>query len=401
MQSKPINFDNTEIAFAYKSNARLKVSHFVLSTMSFPWMVKLGTVLVAFVLKINLPVKGIIKKTLFAQFCGGESIEDCKNIVKLLGDHNVQTILDYSVEGIKNESGYNAAKEETLRVIQFASKSSHIPFCVLKLSALGPTELMVKAQNQEKLSELERTKLDYCEQRVIEIARKVDEKKLMVMIDAEESWFQSFIDGVADRLMEKLNKERPVVFNTFQLYHEDVFDRLNFALEKAKNGGYYLGAKLVRGAYMEKERSRAEKLDYKSPVHLDKNSVDNDYNAALKLCIENIDRMGICSGTHNEESAKYLAKLMEEAKLSKNDTRICFAQLLGMGDNISFTLSRAGYNVAKYVPYGPVEKVLPYLFRRAEENTSISWLSGREYLLVKKEIGRRKKSKASQRYAVE
>lgn len=392
MQSEAINFDNTEVAFAYKTNTELKRSHFVFSSMGSPWMVKLGTFLTNMALRFRLPVKGLVKKTLFNQFCGGESIEDCRGTIELLGFHHVNTILDYSVEGLKNEDGFNDVKEEALRIVESAAKSRHIPFCVLKLSALGSTDLMTKAQNAEKLNEVEKTKLYYCEKRVIEIVQKVYDKGLMVMIDAEESWFQNFIDGVARRLMEKFNRERPVVFNTYQMYRHDIANKLKFALALATSEDYYLGVKLVRGAYMEKERERAEEMGYPSPIHLTKAEVDEDYNQHLELCLSHIDQMGLCAGTHNEDSAKYMAKVMEEKGLSNDDPRIYFAQLLGMSDHISFTLSNAGYNVAKYVPYGPVEKVLPYLFRRADENTSIAGQSSREYRLVKQELRRRKNS---------
>ena len=390
MQSEPINFDDTATAFAYRTTGELKNSHFVFTTMSKPWMVKLGTVMTNLALKLRLPVKGIIKKTLFNQFCGGESVKDSSKTIALLGDHNVQTILDYSVEGLKSEDGYNDTRDEALRVIDFASTNDHIPFCVLKLSGLGSTDLMTKAQAKEALSEVEKTKLYNAELRVDEIVNKASSKGLMVMIDAEESWFQGFIDGVAYRMMEKYNKERPIVYNTYQLYRHDMLDRLKRAQIQAEVDGYYIGAKLVRGAYMEKERARAEEMGYESPIHKNKEGVDKDYDEALKLCMEHIGRMGICAGTHNEESSKLLTQLMEEQKLVNNDNRIFFGQLLGMSDNISFKLAAMGYNVAKYVPYGPVEKVLPYLFRRAEENTSIAGQSGREYTLVKNELRRRK-----------
>ncbi len=390
MQSEPINFDDTATAFAYRTNGELKNSHFVFTTMSKPWMVKIGTVMTNLALRMKLPVKGIIKKTLFNQFCGGESIKDCNKTINLLGDYNVQTILDYSVEGLESEDGYNDTKEEALRVIDFAATNDHIPFCVLKLSGLGSTELMTKAQAKETLTEIEKTKLYNSEQRVDQIVRKASSKGLMVMIDAEESWFQSFIDGVAYRMMEKYNKERPVVYNTYQMYRHDMLDRLKRAQIQAEVDGYYLGAKLVRGAYMEKERDRAEEMGYESPIHKDKAAVDKDYDDSLRFCMDHIDRMGICAGTHNEESSQLLTKLMAEQKISNKDSRIFFGQLLGMSDNISFKLADLGYNVAKYVPYGPVEKVLPYLFRRAEENTSIAGQSGREYTLVKKELRRRK-----------
>jgi len=393
MQSEPINFDDTKTAFAHKSTTDLKKSHFVFASMGKPWMVDIGTVLTNFALKVKLPVKGLIKKTLFNQFCGGESIEDCGDTIKNLGEENVHTILDYSVEGLKNEDGYNDVKEEALRVVEYASLNENIPFCVLKLSGLGPTDLMTKAQNDEKLTEIEKTKLYNCEKRVGEIAQKVAEKGLMVMIDAEESWFQNFIDGVAYRLMEKYNKERPIVYNTYQLYRHDVIARLERAIARAEHDKFFLGAKLVRGAYMEKERERAEEMEYPSPIHDTKVGVDEDYDTALDLCMEKIEMMGVCVGTHNENSCNHMVRLMQEKGLSPDDKRIYFAQLLGMSDNISFKLADLGYNVAKYVPYGPVEKVLPYLFRRAEENTSIAGQSGREYMLVKKELKRRKQEK--------
>lgn len=391
MQSGPINFDDTKTAFTHKSNGDLKKSHFVFATMGKPWMVNLGTRLTNFALNINLPVKGIIKKTVFDQFCGGESIEDCAKTIQTLGNQNVHTILDYSVEGLKNEDGYDDAKKEAIRVVEYASENKHIPFCVLKLSALGSTELMTKVQNDEKLTELEKNKLYFCELRVDEICKQVVDKGLKIMIDAEESWFQNFIDGVAYRMMEKYNKESPVVYNTYQLYRHDILDRLKRSLLRAEHDNYYLGAKLVRGAYMEKERDRAEEFGYDSPIHMDKEGVDKDYDEALKLCIDNIERMAFCAGTHNEESCNLLADLMKGNGIPPEDKRVYFAQLLGMSDNISFKLADLGYNVAKYVPYGPVEKVLPYLFRRAEENTSIAGQSGREYTLIKKELKRRKK----------
>lgn len=393
MQSELINFEDTATAFAHKSTSELKNSHFVFSTMNFPWVVKAGTWLTNKALQLQIPLKGLIKKTLFHQFCGGETIEDCSHTIATLGDSGVSTILDYSVEGLKSEDGYNAALEEALRVVDFAAQNKHIPFCVIKLSALGPTDLMTKAQDKLKLSELEKTKLYYTEQRVEKIAKRVSDCGLMLMIDAEESWFQNFIDGVAYRMMEKFNKERPVVYNTYQMYRHDMMGRLQRAVAKAKHDQHYIGAKLVRGAYMEKERDRADDLGYDSPVHKTKEDVDRDYDRALRFCMQHIDVMGICAGTHNEQSSNLLVQLMSEHNVTHGDPRLHFAQLLGMSDNISFKLSHTGYNVAKYVPYGPVEKVLPYLFRRAEENTSIAGQSSREFTLVKKELKRRKLQK--------
>ena len=390
MQTDPINFDDTQTAFAYKSTKELKRSRFIFSTMGKSWMVDMGTRLTGFALRVKLPVKGIIKGTLFNQFCGGESIEDCQGTIDALAAKNVHTILDYSVEGLKNEDGYEDVKKEALKGVEFANKSKNIPFCILKLSGLGSTSIMTKAQDNEPLTELEKTKLCRCEQRVDEIISKVSEKGLMLMIDAEESWFQHFTDGVVYRMMEKYNKERPVVFNTYQMYQQNTFECLKEAIGRAGEAGFHLGAKLVRGAYMEKERERAKKKNYPSPIHENKERVDEDYDRALELCMRNIDRMGICVGTHNEMSCNKMVRIMEEQGILRGDRRIYFAQLLGMSDNISFKLADLKYNVAKYVPYGPVEKVLPYLFRRAEENTSIAGQSGRELSLVAKEIKRRK-----------
>lgn len=393
MESKLIHFNDTEVAFAYKATKQLKWSRFVFAVMGYPWMVKLGMSLIHLALKIHFPVRNIIKKTLFNQFCGGESIQDCEKTIKLLGNRNVHTILNYSIEGIESEDGYNEVMLEAFRIVDFSTMADYVPFCVLKLSGLGSTYLMNKAQRDETLSEEEKTKLNHFEQRVIKIAQKVHDQGIMMMIDAEESWIQGFIDGVSERLMERFNKTRPVVFNTYQLYRTDAFNQLQLALKKATDDGYYLGAKLVRGAYMEKERKRAREMGYVSPIHPNKVAVDKDYDAAIRFCVQHIGRMGLCSGTHNEKSVRHLAELMEENGLEKNDSRIYFAQLLGMSDHISFLLSKRGYNVAKFVPYGPVRKVLPYLFRRAEENTSIAGQSGREYLLIQKELKRRKNKK--------
>ncbi len=389
MQSEPIDFNDTATAFAYQSTRELKNSHFMFASMSRSWMVKAGMMLTNLTLDLKLPVKGIIKKTLFNQFCGGESIEDCSKKIALLETHNIQTILDYSVEGLKGEAGHNDTKEEAFRIVDFVANNANVPFCVLKLSSLGSTALMAKAQSKEKLMEIEKTKLYNVEMRVDDIIKKAKSKGLMVMIDAEESWFQNFIDGVAYRMMEKYNKDRLVVYNTYQLYRCNVLDRLKRAQISAEYNDYYIGAKLVRGAYMGKERARAEEMNYESPIHANKEIVDREYDEALRFCMENIDRMGICAGTHNEKSNNLLVQLMKEQNIANKDNRIFFAQLLGMSDNISFKLAKLGYNVAKYMPYGPVEEVLPYLFRRMEENKSIARQSGREYALVRKELRRR------------
>lgn len=393
MQSNPIDFDDTKTAFAQKSDLELQKSNLIFTALANPWLVRVGTLVTNYALKANLPVKRIIKRTMFDQFCGGEFIADCSKTIRLLGEKNVQTILDYSVEGLKNEDGYDEVKNEAIRVLDYASDNQNITFCVLKLSGLGSTDLMMKLQNKEDLSEIEKTKLHYCEQRVDAIIAVAVKKNLRVMLDAEESWIQCFIDSVAYRMMEKYNHSYPVVYNTYQLYRHDVLGRMERAILKAEAEGYFLGAKVVRGAYMEKEREKAAEQNYPSPIHRTKESVDQDYDNALKLCLSHIEHVGICAGTHNEDSANLLTQLIAAYNLQPNDKRIYFAQLLGMSDNISFKLADMGYNVGKYVPYGPVKKVLPYLFRRAKENTSIAGQSGRQLSLIRKELKRRKKEK--------
>lgn len=390
MQEEKINFEDTKVAFSYKSNKELRNAHFLFSSIAKPWLVGIGTKLVKFALAIHLPIKSIIKKTLFKQFCGGETIEGCSDTLNLLGNHNVKTILDYSVEGMSTEEGFDAAKEELIRVIEYAANTEHIPFAVFKVSGVGDTEVMIKVQAGEKLNQEEETKIRNLETRVWEIIEKANQVNLRVMIDAEESWFQSYIDELTYRLMRKYNQDQALVYNTYQMYRNDMLGRLEDALEQAENENYHLGAKLVRGAYMEKERDRAADKGYPSPIHKDKTSVDRDYNLALKLMMDNVDRIGVCVGTHNENSCNYFVNLIKELGLSTDDERLYLAQLLGMSDNISFKLASMGYNIAKYVPYGPVRKVLPYLFRRAEENTSVAGQTGRELRLIEKEIKRRK-----------
>jgi proline dehydrogenase len=390
MQKQTIRFDDTQTAFAFRSNKELKRSHFVFNTMKHPWMVKTGIVLTKVVLALKLPFKGIIKRTLFNQFCGGESIDGCVHTVKKLGEYNVHTILDYSVEGASVEEVFDQTRDEILHICASAKGDPHIPFSVVKLTGLGSADIMTRAQAGESLSEQEKKSLEKMKARAEAIAKAAKDNDLMFMIDAEESWMQDIIDEVAYDLMKKFNVDRPVVYNTYQLYRHEAFDNLKQAFAKASEEGYYFGAKLVRGAYMEKERDRAEEFGYPSPIHKDKADTDRDYDAALTFCMEHIDRIGVCAGTHNEKSSQLFVDLVNDKGIDKTDRRAYAAQLLGMSDHISFNLAKEGFNVAKYVPYGPIEKVMPYLFRRAEENTSIAGQTGRELTLIKKEIQRRK-----------
>lgn len=389
-ENSKINFEDTATAFAHKSNWELKKSHFVFSTMNYPIVVKAGTAMTNLALKLHLPVKGLIRKTLFDQFCGGESIEGSEPRMIQLAEGRVKTILDYSVEGEANEDGYDEAVAEALRVSDYAKQHVSIPFCVIKLTGLGSTRVMEKKQNGDVLTSEEQMRFDRMVARIDEIVGQAVANDMKFMIDAEESWIQDVIDQITYDLMKKYNKEKPYVYNTYQLYRHEALANMKAGFEEVKAADCYFAAKLVRGAYMEKERDRAEEKGYPDPIQPSKEATDKDYNEGLQFAVEHIDRFAVCAGTHNEGSCQLLVNLIDAHKIEKSDDRVYFAQLLGMSDNISFKLADLGYNVAKYVPYGPVEKVLPYLFRRADENTSIAGQSGREFTLVKKELKRRR-----------
>ncbi|MGM0498140.1 MAG: proline dehydrogenase family protein [Bacteroidota bacterium] len=386
-----MDFENTKIAFKSKSNKELKKAYLLFSTIKHPWLVKTGKLLVNIALGIKFPIKWIVKPTIYAHFCGGETISECEPVVQKLAKHNVKTILDYSVEGKESPEEMQAALDETIRAIKNASKNPDIPFAVFKPTAFGKDAMFEKASSDEDLTPGEQEELDRFRERIDKLAKTAYEGDIPIMIDAEDYCYQKVIDQVVTEMMEKYNKEKTIVFNTLQMYRWDRLDFLKEELRKAQEGGYYIGMKFVRGAYMEKERERAKRLGYPSPIHPDKESTDRDYNAALKFSVENIEKIAIFNGTHNEQSSLYLTELMEEHGIAKDDPRAWFSQLYGMSDHISFNLAEEGYNVAKYLPYGPVKNVLPYLIRRAEENTSVAGQTSRELNLLKKEINRRKK----------
>ena len=387
-----IDFENTKIAFKSKSNKELKKAYFLFSTIKYPWLVKIGKVLVNIALGIRIPIKWIVKPTIYAHFCGGETISECDPVVQKLAKHNVETILDYSVEGKESPEEMQAALDETIRAIKNASENPDIPFAVFKPTAFGKDSMLEKASSGEELNSSEQEELGRFRERIDRLSKTAYDGDIPIMIDAEDYCYQKVIDQVVTEMMEKYNKEKTIVFNTLQMYRWDRLDFLKEELRKAQEGGYYIGMKFVRGAYMEKERERAKRLGYPSPIHPDKERTDRDYNAALKFSVENIDKIAIFNGTHNEESSLYLTELMEEHGIKKDDPRAYFSQLYGMSDHISFNLAEQGYKVAKYLPYGPVKNVLPYLIRRAEENTSVAGQTSRELTLLKKEINRRKKA---------
>lgn len=385
-----ISFDNTENAFKAKSDKDLKRSYWLFKIIGNPSIVRLCAILTPVALKLHLPIKGIIKATIFKQFVGGENIQDCNQTIAELGRFNIGTILDYSVEGKESEIDFDACCKETIETIKRAKGDNLIPFCVFKVTGLARFALLEKVSSRDQLSSSELAEWDRVKQRVDAIAKAAHDADKPLFIDAEESWIQPAIDELADSNMAAYNTQKPIVYNTFQLYRKDRLEFLKASYEKALAENYFIGAKLVRGAYMEKERERARKMNYPSPIQDDKIASDRDYDAAVKFCMEHIERFGLCAGTHNESSSMKLVELIQQRGIAINDKRVYFSQLLGMSDHISYNLSIAGYNVAKYVPYGPVREVLPYLIRRAQENTSVKGQTGRELSLIIKEKKRRR-----------
>ena len=386
-----INFNDTKFAFAHLNNWELKKAFYLFSIIKHSYLVRLGCYLMNISFKWRLPIKIFVKKTIFNHFCGGENIQDCSDTIDNLFSFGIGTILDYSVEGKENDADFENNKNEIIQTILFASKNQKCPFSVFKITGLGRSSLIQKAsQNINKLSKEEVTELNIISNRIDEICQKAFENNVSIFVDAEDSWYQDFIDLQAEKMILKYNFNSPIIFNTIQLYRHDRLSYMKKLILKCENEKKYLGLKLVRGAYMEKEREMAIKLNYNDPIQIDKQATDLDFKKALDYCVEKINFVSICAGTHNELSVSYLLELMEENNLKKTDSRVWFAQLLGMSDHISFNLSNQGYNVAKYVPYGPIKEVLPYLIRRAEENTSVTGQTGRELSLIKQELKNRK-----------
>ncbi len=385
-----LSFDNLENAFSFKSESEIRRAYWLFKAISYPAFVKAGCQLATFSLKYHLPVKGLIRNTIFKHFCGGENIHDCSQTIERLGKLGVGSILDYSVEGKEDEVEFDHSCQEIVATIRRAQDDPHIPFSVFKVTGLARLALLEKVSNKESLSSEEAAEYSRIKERVRKICEEGYQLNVRVFIDAEESWIQAAIDELATSMMEKYNKQRFVVYNTLQMYRHDRLSFLKESYHKAMDGNYLLGVKLVRGAYMEKERERAAANGYASPIHANKEGSDRDYDESLRFCVQHIDKIAICAGTHNEESSLLLTRLMDAQGITPDDERIYFSQLLGMSDHISFNLARAGYRVAKYVPYGPVSAVLPYLTRRAQENTSIAGQMGRELSLLMAEIKRRK-----------
>lgn len=385
-----IQFDNTQVAFSYKSDAELRKANLIFTLVNHPSIASIATGLVKASLALKLPVKGVIKKTVFDHFCGGETIAKCKENIRHLAEYNVGTILDYSVEGAKTEEGFDHTCQEILKTFEAAKGNEHIPFCVFKITGMADAALLEKIQNGDKLQDEEYKAFDRVKQRVDAICAKAYEYQVPVLMDAEESWIQNPVDKLSYEMMRKYNKANAIVFNTFQMYRKDMLTNLKHAFHEAAMHDYFLGVKMVRGAYMEQERARAEDLGYADPICETKEATDDSFNKGLAFCIDQKQRITLMCGSHNEYSNRYLTVLMQKHGMLPDDKRVWFAQLLGMSDNISFNLAKAGYRVVKYVPFGPVASVMPYLFRRAEENTSVAGQSSRELTLIRKELQRRK-----------
>jgi proline dehydrogenase len=401
-----ISFDNTEFAFEYKSDKELKKARFLFSTMSRSWLVKLGTRLTPWAIKSGVPINGLIRDTIFSQFVGGETLGETAVVAKKLKEYNVQVILDYGVEGGDDgENGFDHATQEFIRVIEYAATQSNIPFMSIKVTGFARFTLLEKLDHMmnhntgtlmkrylkaiDDLQPDEKEEWHRVRRRMMYICETAAEKKVSVLVDAEETWIQDPVDALTILMMDAFNKERVVVYNTMQLYRHDRLQFLKDSWEAAEERKFILGAKLVRGAYMEKERKRAAENNYPSPIQPDKESTDRDYNESLVFSIGHIDRIAVIVASHNEYSNLLATRLLREKNLPLNHLHVHFSQLYGMSDNITFNLAHAGCSVSKYLPFGPIKDVIPYLMRRAQENTSVKGQTGRELGLIKKELHRR------------
>lgn len=384
-----LSFEDTAIAFEHKTNKALKKANFLFSNIGKPWLVKLGAFVTPLAFKLHLPVKGLIRATIFDQFCGGETLDEAVKAAEGLGKFGVGVALDYGVEAVEGEENYDKAVPEFLRAIQFATGKPHIPFIAIKVTGFARFSLLEKIHAGETLEQEEQQEFERVRSRIRTICAAAAKGKVGVLIDAEESWVQQPVDDLADEMMALFNREEVIVYNTFQLYRHDRLEYLQVSFRKAQQQGYLLGAKLVRGAYMEKERKRAEELSYPSPIQPNKEAADRDYDEAVRFCIDRLDHLAVFIGTHNEDSCMLAAELLHKKGLPHNHPRVSFSQLYGMSDNITFNLAHAGYRVSKYLPYGPVKDVMPYLIRRAQENTSIAGQMGRELGLIREEMKRR------------
>lgn len=383
-------FENTEIALALKSDSELNRAYFLFSMISKEPLVKMGAFITNLALKLHLPIERLIRATVFDHFCGGIDEDDCIKVIDKMYDKKMHSVLDYSVEGKESQEQFDNAVKKTLLTLEYAKKNKAVPFIVFKPTGFGRFNIYQKYTEKKPFNDQEIKEWEAIKNRFHMVCSKAFEYKIPVLIDAEESWMQDAADDLVEEMMLLYNKEKTIIFNTLQAYRWDRLDYLKQLHQRAKTENFTIGIKLVRGAYMEKERKRAYKKGYVDPICSDKNATDNLYNESLQYIVENINDIELFAGTHNEESSYLLMKLLDKQAITKNDHRVWFGQLYGMSDNISYNLSEAGFNAAKYLPFGPVKEVMPYLIRRAEENTSVAGQTSRELFLIKKERQRRK-----------
>ncbi|MBT8268665.1 MAG: proline dehydrogenase family protein [Bacteroidia bacterium] len=383
-------FNNTEIAFELKSDSQLERAFFLFKMISSEPLVRIGTAATNFALKAHLPVEGLIRSTVFDHFCGGVNEEDCLNVIDNMFKKGVSSVLDFSVEGKESDEQFDRAMNKTIELIEFAHDKETMPIAVFKPTGFGRLEIYRKVGEGVALTDEEQAEWERVIERYHKVCKLGVERDVEVLIDAEESWMQDSADELVEDMMRLYNKEKPIVYNTLQLYRWDRLDYLKQLHKRANEEGYKLGMKIVRGAYMEKERERAEEMGYDSPICEHKMETDKNFDKTMSYILQNLDDISIFIGTHNEESSYLAMEMMELLRIDKKDNRVWFGQLYGMSDHISFNMAAEGYNVAKYVPFGPVKDVMPYLIRRAEENTSVAGQTNRELELLKREKKRRK-----------
>ena len=394
--SMNLSLNNTENAFAYKSNTDLNKAKWLFSVIQNPWIVSLGTRLTPILMKSGLPINGIIRSTIFNQFVGGETLAESARVTKMLGSYGVQVILDYGVEAKEGDASFDAVTEQFIAAIEFAATQDNVPFVSVKLTGLSSMHLLERLNDAPRLrsgihdSESDDAAWNKLKERMYAICDVAATHGIGILIDAEETWIQDPIDRLAIELMGVYNKEKVIVYNTYQLYRSDRLSFLKISHKIAAEGNFILGAKLVRGAYMEKERARAEAMGYPSPIQIDKSATDADFDASVVFCLDHLDQIGLILASHNESSNLKCAQMMQDKGVANKHPHIHFSQLYGMSDHITFNMATEGYKVSKYLPFGPLQDVVPYLMRRAQENSSVNGQTNRELLLIRQEIARRK-----------
>jgi proline dehydrogenase len=385
-------FEDTAVAFAPKTNAELQKARILFSLISNNKLVRLGTAAAGLALRLHLPISPLFRYTVYEHFCGGETFDQCKKTIAKLNKSHVFAMLNYGVELKEEEADFDKTVEKNIEALEFAGQNSDVKVLCIKISGFGRFGLFEKMQAGERLTHAEQNEYDKVTARLDKLCHAAARNDVAIYVDAEESWIQDTLDTMVEDMMDKYNHKKAIVFNTIQLYRWDRLDYLHKELNAAKAKGYVLGAKLVRGAYMEKEREHAAKKGYRSPIHHDKDAVDKDFNKAMNLCLDHLDHVSVCIASQSEESNLLAIQHIDAKKIDRRHPHILFAQLYGMGDNITFNLARLGFNASKYLPYGPVKDVIPYLIRRAQENTSVAGQMGRELRLLTMEIERRKKA---------